>query len=272
MKKYKHIKTGYIAECISTYPKYQLNDKDETVLPGIIVENSSDWKEIIKKEYEILSFREINGKKLNATLQKDGNYSCVELLSNVEGYSTEKDMLGLLVQNDTDLQYVIYSIKRLSDGEVFTIGDIINCQKDQNQILLEIKIYNEKIRFKMEFQKNYDWDSSYTLDFINKPNKLFTTEDGVEIFDEKQKLFWLDWSLGKNGMRKPSIHEYSLSFCPLGDKTKYKYFINKENAIYYHEEHLAHFSWDDIESAYGKIAPLHSPLYINLIKELKNRL
>jgi hypothetical protein len=119
---------------------------------------------------------------------------------------------------------------------------------------------NNVVRFSTE-QKAWD--------YINANRKpLLVTEDGVEIFNKNQSLFWLDWSLGKNGLKKPSISIYPLSFCPI-NQSSYKSFASKENALAYHKEHLAHFSWDDIEKAYGEIAPLHSPLFVNLVRELK---
>lgn len=142
----------------------------------------------------------------------------------------------------------------------------------RKEIKIPIEIY-EKLR------KIFTSEEILTLfELSNETNirkcfetPLIVTEDGVEIFNDNQNLFWLDWSLGKNGFKNPSILKYSLKFCPI-DQPKYKVFTSKENAIIYHEEHLAHFSWDDFESAYEAIAPLHSPLYINLIRELKKRI
>ena len=69
--------------------------------------------------------------------------------------------------------YTILSVKRLSDEEIFTVGDLINLQpiltgELKQDRILAIKIIDNKIRFKMNFQINHSWGSSYTLSFIKK--------------------------------------------------------------------------------------------------------
>ena len=128
------------------------------------------------------------------------------------------------------------------------------------------KVFNsEEIVALFELAKEYDFTQNL------QPQPLLITEDGIEIFDKHQKLYWLDWSLGKNGFQLPSISEYSLACCPI-KKEKYKPFLSKENAIQYHKNHLAHFSWEDIVEAYKEAAPLDSPLYNKLIHALKKRI
>ena len=77
-----------------------------------------------------------------------------------------------------DYKFNIYSVKRLSDGEVFTIGDRI---KNTNYPHISDKIYeislvDNKIRV---YYQGYDF-----LKNISHCKKvLFTTKDGVDIFE-----------------------------------------------------------------------------------------
>lgn len=102
-----------------------------------------------KKDYEILSF--ITKEGIIYVKNKEGRFS------NSVQYTTwtEKELLSKVVFN-------IHSVKRLSDGEVFTIGDKIDLSKHEfsnskSDTLLEIKIIDNKIRFKMQFQENHNW-------------------------------------------------------------------------------------------------------------------
>ena len=84
MRKFKHEKTKWIAE---THPymvenHYRLttpNSDNTYVVPAWMIELSSDWEEVIEKDYEVLDVMEDQ----------------------------------------------IYSVKRLSDGEVFSVGDYV---------------------------------------------------------------------------------------------------------------------------------------------------
>lgn len=82
------------------------------------VENNPEfWEEIIEKDYEIIQFvcTEKRGKeKVGTRLTKQPNGSFW-----ISPEFTEEKMLTLN-------HYSIYSIKRLSDGEIFTIGDTVD--------------------------------------------------------------------------------------------------------------------------------------------------
>ena len=71
----------------------------------------------------------------------------------------------------------IYSVKRLSDGEIFTIGDIIDTRVDNKykQEILEISIKNNTIMFRTKL-------GFVILSVAKKVKKpLFTTEQRSEI-------------------------------------------------------------------------------------------
>lgn len=141
---------------------------------------ASKQPKVVEKDYEILSFIRTGSSNYDGTifLLEDGSYSPSFKHSNLS--------LDHCLNSGG---FNIYSVKRLSDGEIFTIGDKINLSKSEysfpkNDVLLEIKVFNNTIRFKMNFQEKHNWDSSYTLDYIKKAKQpLFKTEDSVDIYE-----------------------------------------------------------------------------------------
>jgi hypothetical protein len=81
------------------------------------------WEEVVEPDYKILSF--INKERdVTFTLNDDGYYQ-----SNLEIY-TLNEMLNYTVGSCGNTKKVlIHSVKRLSDGEVFTVGDTIKTHK-----------------------------------------------------------------------------------------------------------------------------------------------
>jgi hypothetical protein len=92
MKKYKLIR-----KYPGSQPFGTIVEIDNTQETGYYSENTEFWKEIVEKDYEILS------------------QTSVRVCNPKDNYK--------VVRNTTP---VIHSVKRLSDGEVFTVGDLIN--------------------------------------------------------------------------------------------------------------------------------------------------
>ena len=93
--------------------------------------------------------------------------------------------------NELHKQYWnIHSIKRLSDGEVFTLGDTIHHKDDRMNSGKITKITVETgaseytlICFEGDYRGNPNHTFQNSLKVIVKITPLFTTEDGVEIFE-----------------------------------------------------------------------------------------
>ena len=135
------------------------------------------WAEIIKEEvdYEILSFKgtisgviyEIQPNKKYVGIGVSHNYTLEECLSNYNG------------------KFEIFSVKRLSDGSVFTIGDKYYAPSDRDraeEIITRFEIAEFKDEIKVFCDDSFGY---YLLEHIQKlPKKdpLFTTEDGVDVF------------------------------------------------------------------------------------------
>lgn len=117
------------------------------------------------------------------------------------------------------IEGTIHSVKRLSDGEVFTIGDILKSGEKINSI----KLIEGIIRV-------YPRHSFYYLSDVKKVKKtpLFTTEDGVDIF-EGHDFFYPNthaWVVLKTKANVKAI-DYVIKV------NKYKTFFNKEKAEEY---------------------------------------
>lgn len=116
------------------------------------------YQEVVEKDYEILEL----------SLQRSIKHQIVSALGNSEDYT-----ISLLNCNGNK----IHSVKRLSDGEIFTIGDIIDTRVDNKykQEILEISIKNNTIMFKTKL-------GFVILSVAKKVKKpLFTTEQRSEI-------------------------------------------------------------------------------------------
>tara|TARA_R110000744_G_scaffold15480_6_gene43099 strand:- start:2843 stop:3553 length:711 start_codon:yes stop_codon:yes gene_type:complete len=114
------------------------------------------WEKVVEKDYEII---------------------CVKHKENKCFYTDVID----LIQLD---KYDIHSVKRLSDGEIFTVGDSINttAYKDYNQEIIKILVspYVGCMKTKgIAFKTFKGYVALNTANLIK--NLLFTTEDGVDI-------------------------------------------------------------------------------------------
>lgn len=137
-----HICTNKSWELINLYPEF--------------------WEEVVEKNYEILSYH-MSG------LYKKG----VHVIHNADRFRNP--------QFGGNSEWSIYSVKRVSDGEIFTIGDLlVNDYAIKSIGLVEgaIRIYPQNSFYKLEYAVK-----------AKKP-KLFTTKDGVDIY-EGDKYWYL---------------------------------------------------------------------------------
>lgn len=140
--------------------------KDYYVYYKEVTNNPEFWEEVIEKDYEILSL--INPTINNSPIFERKNY-------NLEDW-----------ENTLALKHLeIYSVKRLSDGEIFTIGDkaqtIGKYPHSITSIQLKKDFYNnDRVWIHWEKDCGGNW-----LESIEKcKEKIFTTEDRVDIYEE----------------------------------------------------------------------------------------
>jgi hypothetical protein len=116
------------------------------------------------KDYEILSWK-YNDK----IFAKDNSKTKDKLI-----YCEEGTWLSLIdLENDRNNFYKIYSVKRLSDGEIFTVGDNTNAGT-----IKEFSICGNTLQLKVDGLIFLD---NYLVKHIKQP--LFKTEDGVNLFE-----------------------------------------------------------------------------------------
>lgn len=120
------------------------------------------YEEIVEKDYEILNF-----------ISTENN------IAQLSYFTCENNFTGNNI-------WKIYSIKRKSDGEIFTIGDKTNGGSIKEICLMGLVVSNIKQPDFIHIVYNHDLKDSIYPDFNNVQKlkqPLFTTEDGVDIFE-----------------------------------------------------------------------------------------
>lgn len=150
-------KLGSIVE-LKNNGGYELENSTSYFMTKDKVENYPEfWEEVVEKDYKIL-FINHNGTIIN--------------------YNES--------QNDLKFYWNIHSIKRLSDGEIFTIGDKINhSHLDKDDKIINNIYIIEKIYFIQSGRLAFYVGEGLNLGIksINKVKQpLFKTEDSVDIF------------------------------------------------------------------------------------------
>jgi hypothetical protein len=149
----------------------------------IVLQTKITWQtnletaiKIQPKEWEITAFRR-KDLKTYYNLQPSGNYFA-------EGTLMEKEVAGKDFLNGANSFYEIYSVRRLSDGVEFKIGDKFKINGDDHGGLHDPKnIYTIQSFTEDAIKFEFNVHNSTIKDWI-KVEKLFTTEDGVDIYDE----------------------------------------------------------------------------------------
>ena len=134
-------------------PSEKTGYNDEMIIKSHYINIIED--KVVEKDYEILSYITIESELIKyKDLDINDDLNCDKYLK-------------------------IHSVKRLSDGEIFIIGDIIDTRVDNKykQEILEISIKNNTIVFRTKL--------GFVILSVAKKVKqpLFTTEDGVDIFE-----------------------------------------------------------------------------------------
>ena len=135
------------------------------------VENNPEfWQEVIEKDYEILSYCQKTTPNCITTKRKNGLF-----LNRIH-----KTDVGIYDENYTTRLNIwdIHSVKRLSDGEIFTIGDILEVRGKKDAPLKWINNCYDSIQIGTGYSMVVGLNE---IQHSKKP--LFTTEDGVDIYE-----------------------------------------------------------------------------------------
>lgn len=139
-----------------------------------------DKEEVIEKDYEILSFK--RGVNIY-TVRENGR-----LLWDIPEYKgMNADITATHWTEATKKGYIIHSVKRLSDGEVFTVGDKVRYNFSKSCLSLKItKIAYESVgKTPLTLYIYTENGSQSTINnYVKAKLPLFTTEDGVDIFED----------------------------------------------------------------------------------------
>lgn len=157
------------------------------------------WEKVVEKDYEILSFSHSHGLttlRNNGYFHKHNNHYVYEKCRPSDCSNDKGATLNEIFNKEEYYDYKIHSVRRLSDGEIFTVGDVIKgfCRKGK---ITEFKILKgksnsrhsgridtllEKVDDKIGVIIDNHYIPTELLSELNtKP--LFTTEDGVELFE-----------------------------------------------------------------------------------------
>lgn len=179
----------------------------------------------------------------------------------------------------------IYSVKRLSDGEIFTIGDKMYYSTDSENhqfkktgcIIQEFTIENNKIYVNRHYasgNKNYILEN--WVKFVTK-QPLFTTEDGVDIYDiNKDKFYWVIFKDNNNVNRVDKLWEICeiKNYCYFRYEPEYeKYFSTKKAAEEYIIENKPCLSLKNVKDNYlESLLDVNEGFLYKLKKVVKSKL
>ena len=133
-------------------------------------DNPEFWEEVVEKDYEILSIIGTNKHPLPKTIL---------YLKDVY----KKDFTGHL--NDESNCWQIHSVKRLSDGEVFTIGDTIKHNTEIIDVITRITLINNYIYLS---GKNNPSEGAFSIKLIKHYMPLSIKHRLTELI--KSRIFW----------------------------------------------------------------------------------
>lgn len=142
-------------------------------------------------------------------------------------------------------QDVINSIQRLSDGEVFTVGDqVISDQYYTYTVKGDItRISYEPISDTCIICTTYSGIGFCLSSFQKAPKPLFITEDGVEVFENDRP-----WCLNTTEFRSKGTADLKLN-AKYHPAPNCKYFSTKEKMEEYKLNNKKQFSLNDVRAA-----------------------
>lgn len=215
-------------KCIKKYPfgpkVGTITNFDETIKDlKIVSEYPEFWELIIEKEWEILEVRGYSG---DYVVQKDGSFYFMGKL-----YGDKSSGMDAYNYLNSKLEHHIHSVRRLSDGVIFSIGDkvfeTITGKKD-SWIIKEFSLKDSRC-----------FSCGININNIEKHKEpLFITEDKVEIF-KGDLYFYVDDCFDIVGIRAGIT----------SGTNGFKYFSNEKTAKDWIDLNKPKYSLQDIQTA-----------------------
>lgn len=232
MKRYKLIKcypnSPKLGTVLESDNAFYYSYSNGIISSNTVETNPEFFEEVVEKEYEILSYSssgEIYKKNTNGTFDR-------------EGFATNWSEKSFTCDSRNEF---IYSVKRLKDNVVISIGDKLKLEHWKNWCtVLSMKLESNLVVFELqECSETSSAISTYTqLELIKYVEPLFTTEDGYEIrnFSEARDFHWI--------LDDEETTKYLYNNCPLskahldvdtclGSNANYKLFASEEKAQAY---------------------------------------
>jgi len=253
--------------------EYTLNEWDYSQLErdGDCVYYNDKWYKAIPKQpsndWEIVSF------KNKAT-------------GNIDNIDSKRSLLNINWWLDNG-GWEIHEVRRISDGKVFKVGDETNWGKVKG-----FRIVGETNKMVVEYTAIGDWQFLSSVEKVKPKLPLFTTEDGLELFDRNHEVFaikkghydlfeqrnvktlgvWLNGWYTTNLLQNPN--EYDSRIIPL-IKEHYFVFSTKEAADNWITYNKPYLSLNDLLSVWGDMFPSYykdAPLFKNFEKLAKSKI
>lgn len=206
---------------IKNYPQFEMPLECHSIADGGYYTNKGDrvynpedypefWEKIIKKNYEVLSYKCFSRNlEYQQLFIKQNNLFCWSTVQHNESY-----ILNNMWNNKTG-GYVINSVERLSDNVVFSVGDNTNAG-----IIKQFNICGNTLQLKVD---GLIFLNDYLVKKVKQP--LFTTEDGIDIFEGDIYYHTKpDFTISYGGKADNKISGNLIGY------KNYKYFSTKEKA------------------------------------------
>lgn len=195
------------------------------------------WKEVVEKDYEIISYV-AKDNPTNITTKRRGAHLHEEY-------------------------WKIHSVKRLSDGEVFTVGDRVKVSEcGSTKTITEIEVCNLGKSFKAGIWFTHTSGSCHMTHVIKqKKQPIFLTLNGKDIFEEDTV-----WYVNKENF----YYDYIIAFPEVKFNSEIRaYFLTREEAEDYIIENKPALSVSDFwEITYTSTSNFNKNAYIkDLVKE-----
>lgn len=215
------------------------------------------WEKVVEKDYEILEIA-----------FEDGDIC--DYAPHSKMYSSKKEFHEYFLNSNCN--YKIHSIKRLSDGEVFTVG-IDECNNKHGNFGVIAKF--EDIRGELHaldktFAPRGEYVYGLKVSSLIRKELIFTTEDGVGIFEDTEEC-WEVLNSDKSNVYRVLPNNFFTLKNVLSSR---KVFSTKEAAEEYVLFNKTSLSLEDVFSVYPRFkkeSNLHTKHAKDLIDLVKRK-
>lgn len=180
MKQYKLIKTFPGSPKLGTIeePIGKIHQMSNGNYGYNISKTPEYWEEVIEKDYKILLWRDDSYKTpIIYKVDKEGKFTGTPKIG---PYFTQEDAFY-------EIDFNIHSVKRKSDSEIFTVGDMVKTKYFKGE-LKTITLKSNIIFINLDTYINKCEFTAVLNDLTKTKKPLFTTEDNYKVY--KDDFYW----------------------------------------------------------------------------------